>query len=171
MSRNLKRNLDLKNASEIKTGLKIRSMIRSDLSAVYALEKTIFPDPWPLSAFEDLLTENGWGGLVAETDSHLLGYACYLLAGPESHVTNIAVSEPARRKSVAKRLLENILQVALEAQCEYTLLEVRPSNMAARKFYEKHGFTVMYRRPDYYSLPVEEAVVMVRYFDQDKSRD
>jgi ribosomal-protein-alanine N-acetyltransferase len=39
-------------------------------------------------------------------------------------------------------------------------LEVRESNVAARRLYERLGFAEIARRPNYYSSPVETAIVM-----------
>jgi len=144
--------------------LVIRPFRSSDIRTVVSLEREVFPDPWPRSAFEDILRESGWYAVVAETDTgEIAGYACYLIIGPEGHLANIAVAPPFRRKSVAKRLLDNILNAVEESACEYLLLEVRPSNTNALAFYEKQGFALLYRRPNYYSRPVEDAIVLVRY--------
>lgn len=144
-----------------------RAMTEPDILAVVALEKAVFPDPWPRSAFVDVVTAPGWGGLVAEIDGTVVGYACYLIVDVEAHLTNIAVAPEHRRKSVARHLLERILSVADGQLCEFILLEVRPSNHEALAFYRKHGFKVLYQRPNYYRRPVEDAIVMVKYFDRD----
>jgi len=143
-------------------------MTAGDLDRVVSLEKLIFPDPWPKSSFVEILTERGWGALVAEADHRVIGYACYLMVAPEAHLTNIAVDPAYRRKAVAKRLLERILEIAEENGCAYLLLEVRASNAVAKAFYERHGFTLWYRRKNYYRHPVEDALVMVRYLDRGK---
>jgi [ribosomal protein S18]-alanine N-acetyltransferase len=39
-------------------------------------------------------------------------------------------------------------------------LEVRESNIGARKLYQRVGFTEVGRRPDYYTNPIETAIVM-----------
>ncbi len=141
----------------------IRKMCADDLPVISELERQIFPDPWSESAFSEALSEEEWGALVAESDGTIIGYACYLIVGDEAHLTNIAVAEPFRRKSVAKQLLDHILRVVTEAECEYLLLEVRPSNTRAIAFYQKHGFHLLYRRPRYYHHPIEDAQVMVLY--------
>jgi ribosomal-protein-alanine N-acetyltransferase len=148
----------------------IREMTVADLPRVVYLEKLIFPDPWPESAFVEQITETGWGALTAEADDTAIGYACYYIVADEAHLTNIAVDPAYRRKSVASQLLERILQVAQKNRCEYLLLEVRAGNIEARVFYERYGFTLLYRRPKYYRHPVEDALVMVRYFGQGKER-
>jgi len=138
-------------------------MTKNDLAEVILLERNIFPDPWSYEAFEEQIEIEGWGGLVAEGDGQIVGYACYYIVNDEAHLTNIAVDSNYRRKSVAKQLLENILKVVTERNCEFILLEVRPSNEKALKFYEKYGFHVLYRRPNYYRKPLEDALVMVCY--------
>jgi len=145
----------------------IREMKSTDLDLVVELEHKIFPDPWPYNAFKEQVEEKNWGGIVAESERGIIGYACYYVAAAEAHLTNIAVVEKFRRKSVAKLLLDNILEVVAKHKCEYLLLEVRPSNSSAISFYEKHDFKLLYRRPKYYHSPIEDAIVMVRYFEQD----
>jgi len=138
-----------------------------DLDIVVALEHEIFPDPWPYNAFKEQVEDTNWGGFVALSDGEIIGYACYYIAASESHLTNIAVSQDFRRKSVAKLLLDNIFKVVKESQCEFLLLEVRPSNKSAISFYEKYDFKLLYQRPRYYHNPIEDASVMVHYFEYD----
>lgn len=141
----------------------IRPMEVADIDRVLQLEKEIFPDPWPRTAFVEQLSGPYWGAFVGEEDATVIGYACYMIVADESHLTNIAIAPGYRRKSVAKLLLDRILQVVRGHECTLLLLEVRPSNAEARAFYDKHGFAPLYRRPNYYRRPVEDAIVMVRY--------
>jgi ribosomal-protein-alanine N-acetyltransferase len=134
-----------------------------DISSVMKLEKAMFPDPWSPAAFKEQIEGEGWGAIVAECDGQIIGYACYYIVSGESHLTNIGVDPKYRRKSVAKQLLDNILQVVTESNCEYIFLEVRPSNHGAVAFYECFHFDILYRRPNYYREPVEDALVMGRY--------
>lgn len=154
-------------SSEIgnKQGCLIRKMTPADIPVVVAMEKEIFPDPWSENIFTEQLEEPNWGALVAESQSGIIGYACYYVAIQESHLTNIATLPEYRRKSVAKQLLENILTIVTEKGCEFLLLEVRPSNTAAIEFYKRYGFKYLYSRPGYYQKPKEDAWVMVKYFD------
>lgn len=148
---------------EQQSDVNIRPMEMGDIEHILELEKQIFTDPWPRSAFVEQLNAPYWGAFVADEGGKVIGYACYLIVADESHLTNIAVDPAHRRKSVAKLLLDSILQVVHEHTCTLLLLEVRPSNAEARAFYEKHGFEPLYRRPNYYRRPVEDALVMVRH--------
>jgi [ribosomal protein S18]-alanine N-acetyltransferase len=145
----------------IMDNLWFRDMTNGDLDEVVRLEALIFPDAWPESSFKEMLADKDWGALVAETDGRIVGYACYLVVVDEAHVANIAVHPDYRRKSVAKRLLDRILGIARDESCVQIFLEVRPSNTAARTFYEHAGFVELYRRPGYYRQPREDALVMV----------
>jgi len=137
-------------------------MIEADLPQVVGLERRIFPDPWPLSAFAELLADNEWYSFVAGLKEVVTGYACFLVVAGECHLANIAVDPAFRRKSVAKHLLDRIFDVASENRCVAMLLEVRVSNKDAIAFYERFGFEELYRRIRYYRNPVENALVMIK---------
>jgi len=147
--------------------LRIRSMGLDDIATLVAMERQIFPDPWPQEAFLEGLRDNDHLFLVAEEETGIVGYAAYYMEMGEARLTNIAVAKPYRRKSVAKKILNFILEVINKAGCKYIFLDVRPSNAAAITFYRKFGFYDLYRRPDYYRNPVEDALVMVKNLTQD----
>lgn len=152
-------------ANEQRVSYRIREMTPEDLDTVIAMEREIFTDPWPRSSFTEAFEDRKWGALIAESGTETVGYAFYLIVDVEAHLTNIAVAVRHRRKSVARALLERIFTIANSRKCEFLLLEVRPSNQGAIAFYKKHGFRLLYKRPNYYRRPVEDALVMVRYFD------
>ena len=149
----------------------IRAMRDADLSRIVELENECFSDPWSRQAFSETFHEPGWASIVALEKENVIGYACFLTVDVEAHLTNIAVAPAHRRKSVAKQLLDHILLVIKRKNCKYLLLEVRPRNVGAIAFYERHGFRVLYRRPNYYHGPVEDALVMVRDLDTSEKVD
>lgn len=151
--------------------VRVRPMTEDDISEIVALERDIFSDAWPASAFEEALAEPSWGCLVAEHKGEIVGYACLQAIDVEGHLTNIAVAPKHRRKNVARQLLGRILEIVRDSKCHYLLLEVRPRNRAAIAFYEKHGFELMYTRPAYYRNPVEDALVLVRYLRPGRQDD
>jgi ribosomal-protein-alanine acetyltransferase len=143
----------------------VRLMSAEDIDAITRLEAEIFPDPWPEQSFRDIVGAEDWTCLLAHTTEAIAGYACIFVSAGEMHLANIAVAASFRRKSVATRLVNRILDVAAQRRCEMILLEVRVSNKGARAFYEKEGFASLYTRPRYYRKPVEDALVMVRYLN------
>jgi ribosomal-protein-alanine N-acetyltransferase len=149
----------------------IKPMTGSDVDSIALLESEIFPDPWPVEAFVEELNRENRGVLVAEINNVITGYASYINSFGESHLTNIAVAAEYRGKSIAKILLNAILEIAKKADCEYIFLDVRPSNMAAINLYRKFGFYELYRRPNYYRCPVEDALIMVKNLREENLED
>ena len=151
---------------QIEIKYEIRGLKSSDISKIMTIENESFPDPWPKTAFEEIIRQPGHGGIVVVSDLRLVAYACYLIIERESHLTNLAVDHSCRRKSIASGLLKRILDIAKKKGCEHILLEVRPQNKIAIAFYENAGFKLLYNRPSYYRNPVEDALVMVYYFNE-----
>ena len=46
-------------------------------------------------------------------------------------------------------------------------LEVRGSNLAARRLYEKNGFETVGKRKNYYEKPTEDAILMSKFFQKE----
>lgn len=145
-------------------------MNSSDIEKIVAIEKDCFPDPWPRSAFESMMDSSDHGARVTVFENEIVAYGCYMIIANEAHLTNLAVLPEFRRKSVARLLLKEILEIARRKDCEYILLEVRPRNESAVFFYEQAGFKLLYRRPRYYRNPVEDALVMVYYFPDNEKK-
>jgi ribosomal-protein-alanine N-acetyltransferase len=67
-----------------------------------------------------------------------------------------------RRTGVATQLLSHVLREGVVAGARRATLEVRRSNDAARLLYERFGFEIAAVRPNYYSKPEEDALVLSR---------
>src|SRR4030095_6363350 len=78
----------------------------------------------------------------------------------EAHITTFAVQPGWRRQRIGERLLLAFLDVAVERGAHEATLEVRLSNLPARKLYEKYGFRPVGLRPRYYSDDNEDALIM-----------
>lgn len=135
-------------------------MDKTDTAYAAKLECKIFPDPWPQSAFVEHLESEDWHAKIAESDHKIIGYVCYMIIAGEAHLTNIAVVEEYRRKSIANQLMESILKELKSRECEIIYLEVRVSNLSAISFYEKLKFKELYLRSGYYLNPKEDALIM-----------
>ncbi len=143
--------------------LALRRAVTSDINAMAAIEASAFSDPWPASAFADLLTAPHARMTVAiGSNGSLLGYCVRLHAADEGEIANIAVAPSARRRGVGAQLLDDAIEASLaEGGCQL-FLEVRLSNDAARCLYESRGFLPVGRRSAYYRDPLEDALVMRR---------
>ena len=78
----------------------------------------------------------------------------------EAHITTFAIHPDWRRRRLGERLLLALLDVALDRRAAEATLEVRLSNLAARRLYEKFGFRPVGIRPRYYSDNNEDALIM-----------
>ena len=142
-------------------GVEIRRLASSDLPAVVALEKRIYPVPWPAVHFARISALPGAIGRVASlADGTLVGYALGWVASDEAELANLAVVDGYRRRGIGGQLLEAMQAAARQRGAGRMYLEVRVSNAAARSFYRKHGFADTGRRRDYYSHPREDALTM-----------
>jgi ribosomal protein S18 acetylase RimI-like enzyme len=95
--------------------------------------------------------------IVAEFDGTVTGFAVSRQTGPgEREILNLAVAPGWRRQGVASRLLAAVL----EHNDAKLFLEVRESNLVARKLYKNFGFEVTARRLAYYANPSETGIVM-----------
>ena len=63
---------------------------------------------------------------------------------------------------MAASLLAHVLAEAPRLGATRALLEVRRSNGEARRLYERFGFSLAGTRRNYYSQPVEDALVLWR---------
>ena len=68
-----------------------------------------------------------------------------------------------RKAGLGQKLLEAGIQEAAAKGVERILLEVRQSNKAAIRLYEKNGFQTIGLRKSYYTKPVEDAILMERF--------
>ncbi len=129
----------------------IRAAGLQDLGAI---ERIQGPSSWRADEFLNFEC------LVAEDEGLVRGFVASRQTAPgEREILFIAVDPAYRRRGIAKRLLEH----ELTASRGEWFLEVRESNLAARRLYESLGFQIAGRRENYYPDPPESAIVM-RFF-------
>ncbi|CAN5681867.1 ribosomal protein S18-alanine N-acetyltransferase [soil metagenome] len=142
-------------------GIEISHMRRRDVWAVTRIEAQVYPRPWSKSLF---LSELGQGDsrryIVARHAGSLVGYAGMMFAPGEAHVTNIAAHPRWHGHKIGSRLLLTLVTEALARGSAVLSLEVRVSNRAAQRMYEKFGFVISGTRKGYYIETNEDAFVM-----------
>jgi [ribosomal protein S18]-alanine N-acetyltransferase len=132
-----------------------------DLPAIQAIERAAFSAPWPANAYRTELETNKLAHyLVVRVGAEIAGFAGLWLMVDEAHITTFAIAPAWRRNHLAERLLVAILDIALDRQATEATLEVRLSNLPARRLYEKFGFRPVGVRPRYYSDNNEDALIM-----------
>jgi [ribosomal protein S18]-alanine N-acetyltransferase len=97
--------------------------------------------------------------LVIEEDVSLRGFLIGREVDRDWEIENIAIAETRRQQGLGSQLLVEFLNITRRNQGNSVFLEVRESNFAARRLYEKRGFTKSGLRKGYYRQPDEDAVV------------
>jgi ribosomal-protein-alanine N-acetyltransferase len=132
-----------------------------DLPRIHAIEQASFSAPWPANAYRSELESNRLATyLVARVDDDLVGYGGMWLMVDEAHITTFAIDPAWRRQRIGERLLLAFVDVAIGRHAREMTLEVRLSNLPARRMYEKFGFRPVGIRPRYYSDDHEDALIM-----------
>lgn len=142
------------------SGIGIRPMRREDLPRVMEIERGVYGAPWPEASFRGLLRRSDATLFVAERDGEVVGYAACWAVLDQGELGNIAVAPRHRRAGVAKRLMEAVIEDMRGRGVRELYLEVRVTNTPAQRLYERYGFQEVGCRPDYYTSPVEDAIVM-----------
>lgn len=145
----------------------IEPMTDRTIGAVAELEKECFSVPWSSDSLKEELTNETAHFFTAKICNEVVGYIGTNIVLDECYITNVAVTKDLRRKGIAKALLEAAFDCCVKLSCSFITLEVRKSNEAAIKLYEKLGFELCGERKDFYSSPVENALIMTKFFNKD----
>jgi len=150
------------------TPLIIRPMTTADLDSVLLLEAVSFADPWSREQYVHELHDNQLSRyrVVVPVDPgrdapSIVAHGGWMLFGEEAHILTIAVRPEFRRRSIGRWLLLHLLAEAHREGCTSVVLEVRPSNTAARRLYEGIGFSVIGQRKRYYPNKEDALVLML----------
>jgi ribosomal protein S18 acetylase RimI-like enzyme len=133
---------------EVLTGIVVRPGLRSDAEAMGTIQMSSeTASHWDPESYFDFDVR------VAEHNRVICGFLVSRNIAGEVEILNLATATEFRRQGVATALIGDI-------DASDIFLEVRESNIVARKLYEKLGFFVVGTRPEYYDDPVETALVM-----------
>jgi [ribosomal protein S18]-alanine N-acetyltransferase len=142
--------------------IEFRKLKLRDLSSIEEIERSSYPTPWSRSMFAGELAKPSsicLGALDTERNE-LVGYLIISRYVDAWHGMNVAVAEPYRRRGVASGLMERLFEdTARDGRRGYTL-EVRVSNEAAIRLYERLGFKARGIRRGYYTDNREDALIM-----------
>jgi ribosomal protein S18 acetylase RimI-like enzyme len=150
----------------------VRAMMAEDIDDVLMIAARFVEAPhWARRDYEQILHPapsaslstglTRWS-LVGVSDSSLAGFAVASWLPPETaaEMEGLVVDERYRRRGFASALIRACMERAAYAGASHMSLEVRDSNVAALALYQRHGFSAVGRRRAYYSVPVEDAVLL-----------
>ncbi len=134
----------------------------ADLDRVESIEKESYGLPWSRAMFAGELIKSSSICVGAFRLERVIGYLIVALYVDDWHIMNLAVDPAWRRRGVAGLLLENFLTRSEGSRQRGYTLEVRKSNEAAIRLYEKYGFVARGLRRGYYLDDHEDALIMWR---------
>lgn len=141
----------------------IRKAADRDLEQILEIEEHCFTSRWTKEMFLYELHENAFGHLyVLEEEHEIVGFIDFWTTFECCQLANIAVHPNHQGKGCSRVLMNRMLEVAEKEQCESVMLEVRPSNDAARALYNSYEFIEVNIRKGYYSDNGEDAIVMCK---------
>ena len=135
-------------------------MNETHVSAVAELEKLCFSAPWSERSIASELQNEYSLWLVDERNGVAVAYVGSQSCPPEADVMNVAVDPEFRRQGVGEGLMVALMDALRAKGMESLTLEVRASNSPAIALYDRLGFTEVGRRPNYYTDPREDALIM-----------
>ncbi len=139
---------------------RIRPATVADVSAVAAIERACFSDPWSPAGLAETMQYGTARTFLAENSAGVAGYIMARISGEEGEILNLAVLPHDRRRGVARGLLAVGVAALVAEGVREAYLEVRESNSAAITLYRSAGFRPVGLRPGYYRNPREDALVL-----------
>jgi [ribosomal protein S18]-alanine N-acetyltransferase len=146
----------------------IRAMMAEDLDRVWVLAGESVEAPrWTRQDYERVVQATEpvvlmRCGLVALCGSDLVGFvvASWLREETVAEVEGLFVERTYRRQGFGGALIGACMAWGRTAGASTLRLEVRASNVAALALYQRYGFSAAGIRPAYYSVPLEDALVL-----------
>jgi ribosomal-protein-alanine N-acetyltransferase len=136
----------------------------ADLDGVLHVEAESFTSPWTRQMYAwELQNRNVCHIYVVRTpECRVAAFCAFWLVFDEIHINNIAVLPQFRGQGMGMRLMQHVLVEARRLGATRATLEVRASNQAALRLYKRLGFDLAATRKQYYSNPVEDALILWR---------
>ncbi len=119
----------------------IRKFRPADFPAVIDIERRVFNehDPFFYMQFYETCSD---GFIVAEVNGLVVGFVVGFMAKETTgRIFSLAVMPEYRSRRIGSALLKELIEVFREYGASEVVLEVRISNIKARRFYERHGFS------------------------------
>lgn len=145
----------------------IRLMQQADIHSVFKIEQQVQSHPWSLKQFTEAV--DSYQCSVIEQQGQVVGFCILQPVLDEANLLLMAVEPAQQGKGLGYQLLEYSI-AQLPNQPVQIFLEVRESNTAAIRLYEKAGFHQIDLRKNYYPNrdgTREHAIIMVKACSDD----
>jgi [ribosomal protein S18]-alanine N-acetyltransferase len=135
-----------------------------DLDGVIEVERASFHNPTTREWYESELERPDvcFVFIVRTPEARVAGFCAFWRVADQIHINNLAIRPELRNRGLGRILLQYVLAEAEHMGAVHATLEVRRSNVAARRLYEGAGFRLAGVRPSYYTHPIEDALILAR---------
>ena len=141
----------------------LRPMLPSDTEAIRELECDIFSDAWSEENIKDSIESKFDYCMVIEEGYRVLAYIIFRVNMDEAELFRIATDKNSRNSGSAHELMNFMISNLRTMKVKKVFLEVRSKNTSAIRLYENYGFKKIGIRREYYSNPLDDALLMEGY--------
>jgi len=143
--------------------LKVRRAKMSDLDLIKINEEVAYNIPWSKELLNDCLTKGEYYiCFVMLHENNIIGHMIFQLVLDEIHLHNVCVVPKFQQQGFGHIWIDYLYDYANKKNVRDIILEVRVSNLKAKKLYAGRGFREIGLRKNYYQAAVgkEDALVM-----------
>ena len=137
-------------------------MSPADLDGIVEIEQASFNNPTTRAWYEEELRRPDvcFIYVLRTADHPVAGFCAFWRVAEQIHINNLAIRPDLRGRGLGSRLLRGVIAEAGRLGATTATLEVRRSNLAALHLYTSAGFAQVGVRQNYYTQPVEDALVL-----------
>ena len=131
-----------------------------DVSDILSLDKENFSNNFEEEFYLEYIKNQRV--IVAENEKKVIGYILFNQILDEAEIYKIVVLKDFRKKQIAFKIIEFLLNELKKSDVKKIFLEVRKSNIPAINLYKKCEFIDIREIVDYYSNPKENGIMMLK---------
>lgn len=138
----------------------IKLINKTNIDDVYKIaQECLGSEAWSRKAFLDEFKNDYSYTFVCLYNDKIVGFLNAHFIFDECNLNSIAVTKDYRNKGAGNSLINALTKLAYEKSINFITLEVRKSNENAIMFYQKKGFSLIGERKNFYSMPLENALI------------
>ena len=141
--------------------IKIVRLTEEHIASVAELEAATFSRPWCENDLRMLTGSMGVGFVALDTD-RVVAFGGMMTVLDEGQIGSVVTSPDYRRKGIGRMIMDALEDFSRNNGIVFLSLEVRESNLAARELYRSCLWEEAGIRKNFYDLPTENAVVMIK---------
>jgi ribosomal-protein-alanine N-acetyltransferase len=143
----------------------IREAVVEDIELIVKYENEYFHNFTTISKIEEEIN-NPLIHIYMLVNKGVLGYVNLWIDDDKAQINSLVILKELRNKGYGFRFFNFLFRKLDELRVKEITLEVRPSNLAAMKLYEKCGFNQVAVRKNYYNNG-EDALLMYKRLGSD----